>query len=587
MAHLGTYIIGGITYDRHTGRAVAGTDTVDTEFSEEFKNYYNTVNLENYKELSNYDFDGAGDDRAQYFMNANGEQILTYGQFATTPIPGITDGGPTEADVNENPNQIRTQPFYDFSKPNQENGASFTQEGKDFYTSRKKWFEDIKEKGLSQTEKPYKEWQTETLVAIEKELVEVTKEHYEKMKKTNSSQVKPQNIMIKEELEEESSEGGNGGGDKEANIYDLQSELKKLQKTDSILQRLSLRNLKYPIDADYGNTQDYVQIDQFTYQAVSPSIVFPQKLNAEEGSFDAGKRVASDTFFNGLDRGSPKNITIGNVRLPMPNQLNDSNNVAWGEDQLNALTAAAATLGAGGLQQGIDFFDDIRTGKVKGLDILGKILDGLGDTGKGLIGFLEQAKTEKNTNLMARSVVGSSLLNLAGFGLSPEAILARGAGVIPNANLELLFNAPALRAFRFDWKMSPRSQEEAIRINNIIRFFKQGMAAKKMSLNGVPDSYFLGTPNIFDISFKTSKTNTEITNTNHSVLRIKTCACVGAAVNYTPQGMWNAYEKGQPTSCILSLQFKELEPIYNTDYEEDPFEYDNMIGAVPTDAVGY
>ena len=381
---------------------------------------------------------------------------------------------------------------------------------------------------------------------------------------------------------------GEKSKDKEANIYDLQSQLKKLQKTDSILQRLSLRNLKYPIDADYGNTQDYVQIDQFTYQAVNPSIVFPQKLSKEEGAFDAGKRVASDTFFKGLDRGSPKNITIGNVRLPMPNQLNDSNNVAWGEDQLNALTAAAATFGAGGLQQGIDFFDDIRTGKIKGpFDALGQILGGLGDTGKGLIGFLERAKTEKNTNLMARSVVGSSLLNLAGFGLSPEAILARGAGVIPNANLELLFNAPALRAFRFDWKMSPRSQEEAIRINNIIRFFKQGMAAKKMSLSGVPDSYFLGTPNIFDISFKTSKTNREITNTNHSVLRIKTCACVGAAVNYTPQGMWNAYEKGQPTSCILSLQFKELEPIYNTDYEEDPFEYDNMIGAVPADAVGY
>ena len=374
--------------------------------------------------------------------------------------------------------------------------------------------------------------------------------------------------------------------DKEANIYDLQSQLKKLQKTDSILQRLSLRNLKYPIDADYGNTQDYVQIDQFTYQAVNPSIVFPQK-KAGENAFDAGGREASNTILYGLDRTSPKNITIGNVRLPMPNQLNDSNNVAWGEDQLNALTAAAATLGAGGLQQGIDFIEDIADGKIRGFDIIGKLLGGAGDAGKSLLGFLEQAKSQPNSNLLARSVVGSSLLNLAGFGLSPEAILARGAGVIPNANLELLFNAPALRAFRFDWKMSPRSQEEAIRINNIIRFFKQGMAAKKMSLDGRVSNYFLGTPNIFDISFKTSKKNTEITNTNNSVLRIKTCACVSAAVNYTPQGMWNAYEKGQPTSCILSLQFKELEPIYNTDYEEDPFEYDNMIGAVPADAVGY
>ena len=402
----------------------------------------------------------------------------------------------------------------------------------------------------------------------------------------DASGVKDREDETPDKKEEEKGEGEKSK-DKEANIYGLQSQLKKLQKTDSILQRLSLRNLKYPIDADYGNTQDYVQIDQFTYQAVNPSIVFPQKKDPNEGAFAAGGREASNTILNGLDRTSPKNITIGNVRLPMPNQLNDSNNVAWGEDQLNALTAAAATLGAGGLQQGIDFFQDIAEGKVKGFDILGKLLGGAGKAGEGLINFLNEAKGKSTSNLLARSVVGSSLLNLAGFGLSPEAILARGAGVIPNANLELLFNAPALRAFRFDWKMSPRSQEEAIRINNIIRFFKQGMAAKKMSLDGQVNSYFLGTPNIFDISFKTSKTNREITNTNHSVLRIKTCACVGAAVNYTPQGMWNAYEKGQPTSCILSLQFKELEPIYSTDYEEDPFEYDNMIGAVPADAVGY
>ena len=32
---------------------------------------------------------------------------------------------------------------------------------------------------------------------------------------------------------------------------------------------------------------------------------------------------------------------------------------------------------------------------------------------------------------------------------------------------------------------------------------------------------------------------------------IKTCACTGAAVNYTPEGMWNAYEKGQPVIIML------------------------------------
>ena len=295
----------------------------------------------------------------------------------------------------------------------------------------------------------------------------------------------------------------------------------------------------------------------------------------------------------GLTRESPKERTVGLVKLPMPNDLKDSNNVAWGEDQLNAITAAAATLSAGGVNAGFDILESIASGDQNLLQGLSQALTG---TFGGLKEALAKAKevafaqggTGKDLQLLGRSAVGSGLLNLAGFGVSPEAILARGAGVIPNSNLQLLFNAPTLRAFRFNWKMSPRSQEEAIRINNIIRFFKQGMAVKRNKNSGAGGgSYFLATPNVFDITFRTSKTNREITNENNAVLRIKTCACVGAAVNYTPQQMWNAYEKGQPTSCILSLEFKELEPIYNTDYEEDPFAYDDLTGFVPENAIGY
>lgn len=387
---------------------------------------------------------------------------------------------------------------------------------------------------------------------------------------------------------------------------------KGLQSSDSLLQRLSLKNLKYPIDADYGYTQDYIQINQFTYQPINPSILFPQGSGGQDTSGRGAMGTTLDDFgrdptdpeygtvppstygsearktaLYGLSSNSPKEIPVGVVKLPMPNQLNDSNNVAWGEDQLNALTAAAATLASGGLDETIGFIRSIADGQYKNpLDVVGAILSGAGEKGRSVADFLKQASANPNSRLSARSIVGSSLLNLVGFGVSPEALLARGAGVVPNSNLALLFNAPTLRAFRFDWKMSPRSQEEAIRINNIIRFFKQGMAAKKMMENN-GRGYFLGTPNVFDISFKTSRSGYEITNTNDSVLRIKTCACVGAAVNYTPEGMWNAYEKGQPTSCILSLQFKELEPIYNTDYDEDPFNYDDLSSYVPSNAVGY
>ena len=410
--------------------------------------------------------------------------------------------------------------------------------------------------------------------------------------------------------------------EEKADVFNPEN-FKGIQRSDRVLQKLSLRNLKYPIDADYGNTQDYIQINQFTYKAVNPEVLFaPQLSNAQDtsgrgrggtvldafgrddddpnyglarrgdltdnlNSLQLSGRQAKNTLLNGLSMQSPKEEHIGLVKLPMPNQLSDSNNVAWGEDQLNAITAAAATIAAGGLDTGINFLQDIASGNKGFGEAVSNILTGTGDSFQGIIQFLKDAQKSPNANLLARSTVGSSLLNLVGFGVSPEAILARGAGIVPNSNLQLLFNAPTLRAFRFDWKMSPRSREEAIRINNIIRFFKQGMAAKKMQANSGGGAYFLGTPNVFDVTFRTSKLKRELGNENISVMRMKTCACVGAAVNYTPEGMWNAYEKGQPTSCILSLQFKELEPLFNTDYEEDPFVYSNMGDFVPTDSVGY
>ena len=513
-------------------------------------NTYQEINLNDHPLISDDqpNVPNIFDARAKLYMNGNGEVVWT------------TSGSSENALNRDNP--LVYPKYYNFDKPNQENGNSFTSLGKAFFT-----------KNIPNDEK------VEHLKKVEKELTEILNNEYEKRKKTNPNQVQPNITISKAELEEEENK----------NIAKARAYLKEeiledymgLHNTDSFLQRLSLKNLKYPIDADYGNTQDYIQINQFTYKASSSQILFP------EGGKDAVFQQFGETITSGLTMDSQKEKFIGLTKLPMPNDLTDSNNVAWGEDQLNAITAAAATVAAGGVDKGIQVLKDIQNKDKTIFEGLGELLTG-GKEGFGkVIEQLTKASGTPQAELLGRSVVGSGLLNLAGFGLSPEAILARGAGIIPNSNLQLLFNAPTLRAFRFNWKMSPRSQEEAIRINNIIRFFKQGMAVKKRKGSGTGGSYFLATPNVFDISFRTSKTKQEITNTNNSVLRMKTCACVGAAVNYTPQGMWNAYEKGQPTSCILSLQFKELEPIYNTDYDEDPFNYNDLTGFVPENAVGY
>jgi len=365
-------------------------------------------------------------------------------------------------------------------------------------------------------------------------------------------------------------------------------------RVDHIIQKLSLRNLVYPIDADFGNTQDYIQINQFTYKPINQDIFF----GGATGN-------AGSTLLNGLQNTSPKEKYLGLVKLPMPNQLQDSNNVAWGQDQLNAITAAVAGAVFGVSGKGLDLMGELITGERKlfgkpednqKLSLMGearKILskDGRDSAGAKIGSFIDKLKNNSDAQLLGRSVLGSAILNVAQFGVSPETALARGAGVVPNSNMQLLFNAPTLREFTFNWRLTARSREEAIRVKNIIRFFKQGMAVKKNNKNKTGEgSFFLGTPNIFDIHFKTSKQNYEILDRNDSVLRIKTCALTGVAVNYTPDGMWNAYEKGMPTSVLLSLRFGELEPIFDTDYEEDPFKINNKVTdqrSVPIDAIGY
>ena len=393
----------------------------------------------------------------------------------------------------------------------------------------------------------------------------------------------------------------NNDGEKDKEKQDANTgtnfEPPEFGRVDAILTKLSLRGLKYPIDADYGNTQDYIQINQFTFRPPSKGIFFP----------DDNKTNASDVaniLKEGVPTGTPKEKALGLVKLPMPNSLADSNNVSWGPDQLNALTAAFAS---GAIGVGGDFINNLNkfledNQKKSGFEIatnaVGSITTGATRfVGNAIDKIREEAPevlSNQNINTLARGVLGSQILNFLQFQVSPEALLARGQGIIPNNNLALLFNSPTLREFTFAWKMSPRSKEEAIRVNNILRFFKQGMAPKKQSNStGGGRSFFLGTPNVFDIHFKTTKRKANFFNSidrNDSVLRIKTCACTGAAVSYTPEGMWNAYEDGQPVAITLTLRFAELEPIFDTDYDENDLNFSPNrpdLLPVPIDAVGY
>jgi len=316
---------------------------------------------------------------------------------------------------------------------------------------------------------------------------------------------------------------------------------------------------KYPEDAIYDKTredaQDHLVISQYSYKAPRANEIWGQ-----DGT------NAGNILINGVGRESALDKFLGLVQLPMPNNITDSNNVRWGEDTMNAIEAAALAVTSDGFGDDAAAFGvGAGIGMASGGDALetgtqtvalNNIRKAIGQLGKG-----DLNKSILGPELQARILAAMNIES------SAESILARRDGVIPNSNLELLFSAPTLRQFSFMYKLSPRSASEAKIVNGILRFFKQGMAAKKRNqysggIEGGGQSYFLGTPNVFRLQYRTSG-GKAIKGLN----RIKTCALTGTSVNYTPEGAFASYDGGQPVSVILTLGFQELEPIYDTDYK--------------------
>jgi hypothetical protein len=126
-----------------------------------------------------------------------------------------------------------------------------------------------------------------------------------------------------------------------------------------------------------------------------------------------------------------------------------------------------------------------------------------------------------------------------------------------NPNMEMLFRTVGFREYQFDFKFTPRSEQEATTVANIIKAFKFYSAPEVNEAVGSSTFYIY--PATFDIEFwSNGKLNTFLN-------KISTCACTDVTINYTASGGWSAFRQGAlngvPVETNLSLHFKELEII--------------------------
>ena len=91
---------------------------------------------------------------------------------------------------------------------------------------------------------------------------------------------------------------------------------------------------------------------------------------------------------------------------------------------------------------------------------------------------------------------------------------------------------------------------------------------------------FLSTPNVFELRYRKGRGEHPFLN------KFKQCFLQNIAVNYTGEGVYSTYNDGTPVSMTMSLQFKELAPIYDVDYESDMQYNSDFIGPPGPDTPG-
>ena len=307
--------------------------------------------------------------------------------------------------------------------------------------------------------------------------------------------------------------------------------------------------LIYPGDL-ITSQQDTIHITEYNYKSPSGS----ELLGGNVGNI----------LSNGVQKVSATKEFLGTVILPIPNNVADNNSVAWGADSMNNLTAAATAYIMGN--------PELSAAGATAASLLSSLTGTPNITPLAVYAALglQADKNDPAVKAQIESAIGSLVLKASQFDVPPETILARGLGVVPNSNLELLFQGPTLREFSFGWRLSPRSENEAKIVRKIIRIFKQGKAARKLNsgASAGTSSALLGTPNVFKLEYKMGSKSIPGLN------KFKLCALTNCSVSYAPDGQWAAYEDGQPVSVTLGLSFTEIEPIFEGDYQE------NIIGTL-------
>jgi len=352
--------------------------------------------------------------------------------------------------------------------------------------------------------------------------------------------------------------------DPNAKTYALYAQYPSLENIGLSPDTLEpLGNGDAPVGEGFGAENRNFKLESFEIAAKDRRLEYDNLFYPEDIATNKQDRVVFKMFYQSgrdldfsLERGDnlftfgERKITniLGSVTLPIQGGIQDSNTVEYQEGTLSPVTGALASVALDPVQA-----------VSQALELLNK---DVGELQESLASPASQNVINVLRTFLAQTAVGA------------QGLIPRTTGAILNPNIELLLKAPNLRSFNFNFKMSARSRTEAEQIRKIIRFFKQGMSVKRST-----SSLFILSPNLFNIQYLAAGEG-NLLRDHPSIGKIKNCALTAINTQYTPDGTYMTFddEARTMTSYNIQMQFKELEPLTETDYAET---------AAREDSIGY
>jgi hypothetical protein len=303
--------------------------------------------------------------------------------------------------------------------------------------------------------------------------------------------------------------------------------------------------LRYPSDPEIAADTDYVLFQFFKY---SPPF--------QADSNDVSRNVNPTASYNSsAQEYSPSSLP--NILLYMPEDISTGFKTNWTGKNFSNIGAGLMKVAGGETP-------------------LDKLTQGLTT--------LDEALT-KSIPLAGAQLVNAAIGKITGESISLDEFFGGTRGVILNPNSELLFSGLDMRNFSLNYKLVPRSPDEATNIENIIKTFKMGMlpygnsdyrdpggaALGNLFTLDLPGLFggennslaanFIKVPDVCRVSFMRGG------SLNKNVPQYKTCALTQVDVSYTPDGTYATTRDGRMVAYQMSLNFQETKLIFREDVD--------------------